>query len=165
MTDTVASARSPRFHRLIWLMPAAYALHIVEEHRGGFAAWVTHVVGGEMNDLAFALNNAAFMAILLALVVWTAVSKSRLATFLLIVWSSGNLFWDALFHVVLTQALDRYSPGLVTAALLYVPISLVVAQLALGERLLTPRPFLAATALGAGLMGLVIWYGLFHFAV
>ena len=56
------------FRRLIWIMPAAFALHIVEEYRGGFPAWVTHVLGGSFNDLAFAFNNAAFLAIMVGLV-------------------------------------------------------------------------------------------------
>jgi hypothetical protein len=77
-------------------MPAAFALHIVEEYRAGFPTWVTQVLGGTFNDLAFALNNAAFLAIMVGLVVWVSRSDSRLASLLLIAWSSGNIFWDAL---------------------------------------------------------------------
>ena len=101
--------------RLIWIMPAAFVLHIVEEYRGGFPAWVTHVLGGSFNDIAFAFNNAAFLAIMVGLVVWASKSESRLAAFLLITWSSGNIFWDALFHVLTTAWFNRYSPGLIAA--------------------------------------------------
>lgn len=55
--------RLPRFGNVIWLMPAAYLLHIVEEYLGGFPEWVTHDVHGRFDDVAFALNNFAFMAI------------------------------------------------------------------------------------------------------
>jgi hypothetical protein len=44
-------------------MPAAFAFHIVEEYRGGFPAWVTHVLGGSFNNVAFAYNNADFLVI------------------------------------------------------------------------------------------------------
>jgi hypothetical protein len=57
------------FRRLIWLMPTAFALHIVEEYRGGFPAWVTLVLGGSFNNLAFAYNNAVFFVIMVGLTV------------------------------------------------------------------------------------------------
>ena len=40
------SAQNQVFRRLIWLMPAAFALHILEEYAGGFPSWVTNVLGG-----------------------------------------------------------------------------------------------------------------------
>jgi len=160
-----ATVETQRFRRLVWLMPAAFVLHIAEEYIGGFPSWVTHVLGGAFDNLAFAANNAAFMAIMLALTAWTSRTGSRLATFLLIAWASGNLFWDALFHILTTAALNRYSPGLVTASLLYIPISLLIGWSALQSRALGLAALSAAIAAGAALLGLVIWYGLFHFAL
>jgi hypothetical protein len=162
MDDKVTQDRG--FHRLIWLLPAAFAPHIAEEYVGGFPRWVTHVLGGSFNNLAFAVNNAIFMAIMLALTIWTSRSRSRLAAFLLIAWASGNLFWDGLFHVVTTAAFDRYSPGLVTASLFYIPISLLVGWSSLRSGAISIWGFLTALALGAALLCFVIWYGLFHFA-
>ena len=153
------------FRRLIWLMPAAFALHIVEEFAGGFPSWVTHVVGGSFNNSAFIANNAAFMAIMLVLTAWTVRSASHLAAGLLIFWSSANLFWDGLFHIIATAVYDRYSPGLITSALLYIPISLLVSTAALRDQALSVRALLAAVGLGATLLCFVIWYGLFHFAI
>jgi Protein of unknown function with HXXEE motif len=153
------------FRRLIWLMPAAFALHIVEEYAGGFPGWVTHVLGGSFNNLAFALNNAAFMAVMLVLTAWASRTGSRLAAFLLIAWASGNIFWDALFHVLMTAALDRYSPGLITSSILYLPISLVVGWSAIESRAIGLKPLLGALAAGLALLGFAIWYGLFHFAI
>lgn len=153
------------FRRLIWLMPAAFALHIVEEYRGGFPAWVTHVLGGSFNNLAFAYNNAAFFAIMVGLTVWVSRSRSRLAVFLLIAWASGNIFWDGLFHVLTTAQFDRYSPGLITSSVLYLPISLMIGTATLQSEALTVKAFLGALAVGLGLLVFVIWYGLFHFAI
>ena len=146
-------------------MPAAFALHIVEEYLGSFPAWVTHVLGGSFNDLAFACNNAAFLAIMVVLAVWVSKSDSRLAAFLLIAWSSGNIFWDALFHVLTSAWFNRYSPGLITASVLYLPISLVIGTACLQSQALRTKAFLAAMALGLCLLVFVIWYGLFHFAI
>jgi len=153
------------FRRLIWIMPAAFALHIVEEYQAGFPAWVTQVLGGAFNDFAFALNNAAFLAIMIVLAFYVSKSDSRLAAFLLIAWSSGNIFWDALFHVLTTAWFNRYSPGLITSAVLYLPISLAIGTATLQSRALSIKAFLGALVLGLCLLLFVIWYGLFHFAI
>lgn len=153
------------FYRLIWLMPLAFAVHIAEEWFGGFAHWVSMVVGGAMSPSGFLVNNAGFMAVLVALTGLAAWSRARWTLFLLIFWASANLFWDFLFHLATVVAFDRYSPGLVSATLLYFPISYFVARAALRERVVATPVFAAATALGAALMGFVIWSGLFHFAV
>ena len=153
------------FKRLIWIMPAAFALHIVEEYRAGFPVWVAQVLGGAFNDLAFAFNNAAFLAIMVSLTVWVSKSDSWLAAFLLIAWSSGNIFWDALFHVLTTAWFNRYSPGLITAALLYLPISLVIGTATIRSQVLSIKAFFSALMLGLCLLVFVIWYGLFHFAI
>jgi len=146
-------------------MPAAFTLHIVEEYRGGFPDWVTNVVGGSFNNLAFAFNNAAFLAIMVGLAAWASKSDSRLAAFLLIAWSSGNIFWDALFHVLTTAWFNRYSPGLITSSVLYLPISVVIGTATLQSRALSAKAFLGALVSGLGLLVFVIWYGLFHFAI
>ncbi len=161
-TDTL---NRQTFRRLLWLMPAAFALHIVEEYRGGFPAWVTHVLGGSFNDLAFAYNNAVFFVIMVGLTIWVVRSGSRLAVFLLIAWTSGNIFWDGLFHVLTTAKFDRYSPGLITSSVLYLPISLIVGKATLQSEVLSVKVFLAALAVGLSLLVFVIWYGLFHFAI
>ncbi|WP_431855114.1 HXXEE domain-containing protein [Azospirillum sp.] len=153
-----------RFHRLIWLMPAAFAPHIVEEYGTGFPDWVTHTLGSSMTGGAFLLNNAVFMAILLSLTAWAAFRPSPLSAFVLLSWASGNLFWNFVFHLATTFLYDRFSPGLMTAVLLYFPISLAVAWTALGERVLSRAAFAGAVAIGGALMLVVIWAGLFQLA-
>lgn len=153
-----------RFRKIIWLMPAAYVLHIIEEYVGGFPAWVTHDVHGRFDNAAFAANNVAFMLILLTLVSVNYCRITPLRGILLVVFASGNLFWDALFHLSMTPVLDRYSPGLVTAMLLYYPICIVVGIVIIKEKILVPRQFVPAMLGGLALFGFVVWYGLFHFA-
>ncbi len=152
------------FQKVIWLLPLAYAVHIVEEYVGGFPDWVTDVVRGSMDNRAFALNNALFMVILLGLTVWTSRTRSQFATFLLLTWASANIFWDFLFHLFTTVFLDRYSPGLITAVLLYYPLALFVGWRVLREHRLSRGQLADALIIGAALLGFVAWYGLFHFA-
>lgn len=145
------------FRRIVWLMPAAFAVHIVEEAVGGFPAWVGLVVGRPMSSADFLLNNAAFMGVLVSLTAWATIRPGRLPAFLLVAWASGNLFWNFVFHLVTTVLLDRYSPGLVSAVLLYFPLSVAVAWAVLRERVLGTGRFLGAVSIGAALMLLVIW--------
>jgi hypothetical protein len=154
----------PSFRKVVWLMPAAYFLHIVEEYVGGFPAWVTQDVHGSFDDTAFAVNNVAFMLVLLTLVYVNYRKSTALRGVLLMVFASANLFWDALFHLFMTPILDRYSPGLVTAMLLYYPICILVAAVVIKDKILTPRQFVLALLGGLALFGFVVWYGLFHFA-
>jgi hypothetical protein len=58
-----------------------------------------------------------------------------------VVFASANLFWGALFHLVMTPILDRYSPDLFTSMLLYYPICILVAVVITKDKILAPRPF------------------------
>lgn len=164
MSVTANEGPVPRFRSLIWLMPASFAPHILEEFTAGFPDWVTHTLGSPMSAGGFLLNNAVFMAILLGLTVWAWRRPSALSAFVLLSWASGNLFWNFVFHLATTALYDRFSPGLVTAVLLYFPVSAVVGWSALRERVLPPAAFVAAVAIGGALMLIVIWAGLFRFA-
>ncbi len=154
-----------RFEKLLWLMPVAFVPHIVEEYVGGFPGWVTHTLHGRFDNRLFALNNAAFMALMLGLSLWASRSRSRLSAFALMSWSSGNLFWDFLLpHLGGTVLYGVYSPGLVTAVLLYYPINLWVAWACWRDGRLSKAQIAGAFAVGLGLIAFVIWAGLFHFA-
>lgn len=152
-----------RFERFLWFFPAVYALHIVEEYGTGFPAWMTRHMHASMTNTGFLLNNALFMAILLATSASASASRSRLAAFVFLSWASGNLFWNFIFHLVTTLHADSYSPGLVTASLLYYPVSLWGGVLAVRQERLTVAGVLGAFAIGAALMMFVIWAGLWHF--
>ena len=154
-----------RFERFLWAMPAAYALHICEEYGTGFPAWMNQHMHASMTNAAFLMNNALFMAILLSLSTWASRSTSRLSAFLFLGWASGNLFWNFIFHLVTTLTADSYSPGLVTASLLYYPISIWVGVLAVRDGRLNLAGVLGAFAVGAGVMMFVIWAGLWHFHI
>jgi hypothetical protein len=152
-----------RFERFVWLFPAVYALHIVEEYGTSFPAWMTRHMHASMDNAGFLLNNALFMAILLATTAWASASRSRLSAFVFLSWASGNLFWNFIFHLVTTIHADSYSPGLVTASLLYYPVSIWGGVLAVRQERLGIAGALGAFAIGATLMMFVVWAGLWHF--
>lgn len=154
-----------RFERFVWLFPAVYALHIVEEYGAGFPAWMTRHMHASMDNAGFLLNNALFMAILLATTAWASASRSRFSAFVFLSWASGNLFWNFIFHLLTTLQADSYSPGLVTASLLYYPVSIWGGVLAVRQGRLAVAGVLGAFAIGGALMMFVVWAGLWHFRV
>ena len=161
-----AAVRHPnlmRFERFLWALPLAYAVHIPEEFFAGFPAWMSRHMHADMDNQGFWLNNSLFMAILLSLSLWASRSRSSLAAFVFLSWASGNLFWNFIFHVVTTVYADSYSPGLVSASLLYYPVAIWAGVLALRDGRLGLRGVLGAFAIGAGLMLFVIWSGLWNF--
>ncbi|MBI2239825.1 MAG: HXXEE domain-containing protein [Magnetospirillum gryphiswaldense] len=155
--------RRPTFEQFLWVMPAAYAIHIPEEFLTGFPAWMATHMHASMDAQGFMLNNALFMAILLSVSLWASKTRSALPAFVHLSWASGNLFWNFIFHLWTTVQADSYSPGLVSATLLYYPISIWAGVLAVKERRLTPGAVFGAFAIGAGLMLFVIWAGLWRF--
>jgi hypothetical protein len=152
--------RGMRFERLIWLMPLAYAAHIGEEIVGDFPGWVAAVLGVRVGFSAFLAANGLFLGILVALCSGASRSRSRFAVFALICWASGNLFWNALFHLATTLAFARYSPGLVTGLLLYLPLSLLVVAGARRSGRLGVPALAVAVVLGGALTPLVVRGGL-----
>ena len=153
------------FNRLLWLMPAAYAIHICDEWFSGFPRYVVDHMGGQpMPPPLFFLNNGVFMAVLLGLCTWASRSRSRLSAFLLMTWASGNLPCNFFVHLGYTVGTGYYSPGLITSSLFYWPVSLVVMYAAVRDKRQTVSEAVASFALGGVLLGLVIWAGVYHFA-
>jgi uncharacterized protein with HXXEE motif len=116
-----------------------------------------------MSPVQFLINNAAFMAILIGLCFWAGRSNSRASAFFLMLWASGNLFWDFFAHLIYTAIFNAYSPGLVTSSLLYYPLPIVVSAIGVREGRLPLGSSLAAYLLGGLLILLVIWRGVYHF--
>lgn len=165
-SEQPASPAWIRFEILIWLFPLTFAPHIVEEYFGNFTHYVATAMGGfVMPGPVFLANNAAFMAILLALCAWVARRPSMRSAFFLTCWASGNTFWDFFCHLYYTAASGRYSPGVVTATLLYYPIPLLISYAGIRQRRLTLKATLSAYVVGLLLLLLIIWGGVHHFAV
>lgn len=157
-----AEWESENVYRLLFLFPAIFALHIVEESRG-FPRWVSGVLHGELEVSAFYVNNAAFMIVLLGLCLVSLRTRSRAALWALFLWTSGQQLCNAVFHVYTQVVFNAYSPGIFTAVFGYVPVYTYLTYLVLRERLL-PGWFLpVGLLLGAVGMWFTIWAGLYHF--
>ena len=116
--------------RLAWLLPLAYAFHILEEWFGGFPEWIALVVGSPLPRASFIVISAIAMA---AMIVATraATASERYA------WAgvavATILLVNALTHALGTVVTGTYSPGMTTALLLYVPLAGLVLQRAVSQ--------------------------------
>ena len=104
---------------LVWLFPAAYSLHILEEWFGGAPEWLAILGGQPLPRSAFIIFNVSALTAMIVAVRsatrceargWMAIAVST------VVLSSGVL------HVLGTIATGSYSPGLVTGVILYLPL-------------------------------------------
>ncbi|KKC25451.1 HXXEE domain-containing protein [Sphingomonas sp. SRS2] len=150
------------FYRLIWALPIAFALHIVEELLCGYPAWATAITGHAMELPTFLGSNIAFVIIMALLTGWAAKTRSIGAIFWMLAWAAGNLFWNFVYHFVCVLVYDQGSPGLATATLIYFPLSLAVWQAALAERIVRPAALAGAIAIGGAFMGAVTAFGIYH---
>ncbi len=103
------------------LVPVLFAAHVAEE-APGYVRWFNAIVPGqpipEAGFLAAQLTPllaAAFLGLA------AAVTGSRWAGLILMVWASHFFFANAIYHLVASVALWTYSPGLATGTLLYLP--------------------------------------------
>ncbi|HNJ33717.1 MAG TPA: HXXEE domain-containing protein [Leptospiraceae bacterium] len=154
--------RESFYSRLIWLFPAIFFFHVIEESLG-FARWVQEILEGQIDISAFYINNAGFMVVLLGLTALASRKKTMWATVPLFFWVSGQQFWNFIFHMYTQFHFRHYSPGYFTALFLYFPVFLYLSYIALRERFLSGGFLFAAIVAGAFGMWFTIWAGLYHF--
>lgn len=150
------------YYRLIWLLPIAFVAHIIDEYITGFPAYALAISGHAMELPLFLAGNIAFIVVMELLVRWAAKTRSPKANFWVLAWAAGNQFWNFIFHFLLVLTLDRGSPGLLTATLIYWPLSLALWQAALVGKVVKPTALIGAIALGGAFMGAVAAFSIFH---
>jgi len=131
-----------------WLFPATYALHILEEWRGGegFPAWFARVTGVELAAGEFLWWNVFALLLMSASIILTLRFKTL--GWLLLAYGTAFLL-NALSHLFASLYTTSYSPGLVSSLLLWLPLGALA--------LLRFRQTLSRRARRAGLLvGLLI---------
>jgi hypothetical protein len=104
---------------LLWLFVPAYLVHVGEEWAGGFPAWIGTVVGRALPVAAFLGINVVAL-VLVVVGIRAAIREDRhgwiavaLATIMLV---------NTVAHAVGAALTGSYSPGLMSAVVLYVPL-------------------------------------------
>ncbi|WP_165324447.1 HXXEE domain-containing protein [Rhizorhabdus phycosphaerae] len=152
------------YYRLTALLPPAFVLHVAEEYFTGFPGYAAQISGHAMDLPLFLGSNLAFLAILVLLQRRVVTLRTSTANAWLIGWSAAHQFWNFVFHLVLTLAFDRYSPGMATGTLIYLPLSLLLWRAALSEDVVRPAAMAGAILTGGIFMGAIAAFGIFHVA-
>jgi hypothetical protein len=102
----------------LWVVAVASALHALEEYFTGWQSWAAETLGIVMPTSLFVAANAVLVAfaLLVAPVGWRRPA-------LTLVVPAATLVNAVVFHIGPTIAQGRVSPGVYTAALLYLPFS------------------------------------------
>jgi hypothetical protein len=106
--------------RAILLAPAIFALHFLEE-APRFVSWFNSLVQQGISQPLFLRVNAVCLLLTVALATVASVNQSRGALLFALAWLGFLMFANAIFHIVGTVVHARYSPGVVTAVILYLP--------------------------------------------
>ncbi len=142
----------------IWLLPLAYASHVMEEAYGGHGliGWMNERGGIHLSMAAFFVVNLVGLAII-AVATWGA-RMHRLWQWPLA--SAGTiLFMNGLSHVAASIAVRQYVSGMWTGIVLYIPLGAVL--LVRVQRLVRPWVFRAAVAVGFVIHAAVLWIVVF----
>jgi hypothetical protein len=105
---------------LPWAILAAAVLHVIEEYSTGFLPWFRRAIPALARAMtpAWALGiNAMFLAFLLVAAIRPAPMLTLTAAALVAL--------NAVLHVAMTIRMREYSPGLITALLLYLPLGVL----------------------------------------
>ena len=129
--------------RLGWLFPVTYLIHILEEWFGGFVAWFARVLGAGLTEGAFlSLNAAALVGMTVGVALAYSFGRMR---WLFVSFGTVTLI-NAAAHVAASIATVSYSPGVLSGALLWLPLGFVTVRA--GRGALKRRSFVAGIIVG-----------------
>lgn len=138
-----------KWERGLWMLVGAAALHVVEEYLLDWRSWAQELSGIALTWDTFWLANAGFLLLACA-AAWLGARRPALS----LVLPSLTLINGLFFHIGPTLFVGRLSPGVITATLLYLPISIWVFREAHRNGVLTVGVAAMSFALGAAVMAL-----------
>jgi len=132
---------------ILWLVPVAYGIHIIEE-TPRFVPWAKRYFSAPSTFGEFILGNVIFMAYVIISVFLATVYTSEW-TLVLGLSTAAWIFSNFTIHAYYTLTTGEYSPGVVTAGALYVPIALYIYSSFLAANLLSSLDLALSVILGA----------------
>ena len=109
---------------ILWLVPAAYFVHILEESPR-FVPWAQKYLGAPETFGQFVLGNVIFMAYVI-IAASLAIFYTSEWTLIIGLSAAAWIFSNFLIHAYFTLRTGIYSPGVVTAGAIYVPVFLYI---------------------------------------
>jgi hypothetical protein len=137
---------------LLWLATAAYGIHILEEYQLNWRDWARTVLGLPAEWDSFYVVNA--LVIVLGIV---AANLARHHPGIALAFPALMLINATFFHVLpFARTAGRFSPGLITAIVLFYPIGIACYWRASHGGALRTRALVGSLVLGALLMAMPV---------
>jgi hypothetical protein len=141
--------------------PLAYAIHHFEEHIiFNFRAWRL-LYFKDNNPLSTETVFLILSAITLIYILLHFIYENKATAQSLIIFLMSTQVVNFIFHAGGTVVFWDFSPGLITAILLYVPVNLLILSKALEENWVNKQTILILCAIGATLFTLFELFGPF----
>jgi hypothetical protein len=149
------------FRSAVLLFPIATALHVLDEWPG-FPRWARRFASPRYSDRAYLITHALAVAMALATAALLRALPVPWLSFAFFAFVLGpGVFCNALFHAAASAWSRSLCPGVITGVLLYLPLSGLLAGLALREGLLTFPALLAALVIAAAFHTLEVGHNVF----
>jgi hypothetical protein len=136
---------------LAWSLAGAASIHIFEEfvYPGGFKAWwcaYRPETAASVSNRFLIIINAALLAFSVSVALAVQAPRGNgVAAWLTL---AALLFSNAVFHVIGAFQSKRYSPGMISGVVLYIPIAIYGFVLFLRSGQASPLTALAAAFIG-----------------
>ena len=134
--------------KIVLAAPFVFILHVLEE-APGFVAWFNSLVPRSMTQSSFLAVNGAALMITILIASLVAASPHPASGLVLAAWVGFLMLANGLLHLVGTVVHGRYSPGVVTGTLLYLPFGVLLLRGIVREIKLHPYVVMGVAALGA----------------
>jgi hypothetical protein len=146
-----ARGKADVVERLGWLLPVTFAAHIAEEYFAGFPAWFSRVAGARLTtERFFELSGLGWVAMAVAVTIATTIRPARVVLVVL----ATMVLTNAGLHAGASLVTAGYSPGTVTAVLLWIPLG--VSVLVKLERELPPLVLAAGIGVGVAIHAMIV---------
>jgi hypothetical protein len=131
----------------LWVALAAYAIHVLEEFMFDWKGWANHVLRLPVDWPGFYVTNAvvAVLGIVVGQVGWRLPAIALAFPALMLI---NAVF----FHIVPFVVTRKFSPGLITAIALFLPLGIFLFVGAHEDGVLTTANSFGAFVIGAALM-------------
>ena len=139
---------------LFWLVLTMATLHTQEEYLfpGGFLTWFNTVAFGSKDPNSPLSPKRAFQTDGVAAIIIMSILFFLGSRMLPIVFVLASILWaNAFFHIIETIKQGRYSPGVITSLLLYLPGIAYLTYFYVSRGLLSPPQLAIAFAVGLAL--------------
>ena len=138
----------PSLRALALAMPVVFVAHVIEE-APNFEAWFNSIASPSISQQSFLSVNAVGLAITIGVAFLLAGCAGPGSALFAVAWLGFLMLANAIVHIMATLVLQRYSPGVVTSALLYLPLSFLLMRSVVHNRFAS-WPLVTLVAIVAG---------------